>query len=514
MSNNFSNYDFLFNVEKGKKLTQEQLLKNYQDFVKNDKEKANSVFGADFTDMIGDIFEVLNTEKLSKKENKNNEEEYLDDKEIAALRAYFNDNDNDSTISANDLNALNKQISEKIGKKYSTDGATDPEQMYKQALKKANGHIENSSYLLDLSNDIDALNSMIDLRKLNSENIINKYRDEIDQLIKSNLDEKSKDDYEKLKAEADEKQKQISQTEAKIKSNKQKIDEIKQEQLVTESQIAAMLKENKPEASEQIDKGNLLVSSLKSKITDLVSENTKLSSDLIRFTSELDGIKTKMAQMQEKALREDELLKTKISGLEAKIAAEEESCKNDIDGYNSRIKILKSARTYATPKVFKTYKYTGGNVFASHRNDNAISFNELESKGLKYSSSKGQALANDVYSHRAGFTGHCAAYVKKGLRRTGLVNLGSCNGEGVDDAMRASGTSNFIEVKITSREQLRSLPSGCVVVYEKGAAGYNARYGHVEVTMGNGTAVSDGVTHNMRYSENMSVFVPVEPKSA
>ena len=70
--------------------------------------------------------------------------------------------------------------------------------------------------------------------------------------------------------------------------------------------------------------------------------------------------------------------------------------------------------------------------------------------------------------------------------------------------------NNFREIKVNSKEELRNLPAGCIVVYEAGAAGYNAKHGHIEVTLGNGTAASDGITRNMRYSNQMSVFIPVE----
>lgn len=495
MSNNFSNYDFLFKTEQGKKLTKEQLLENYQNLVK--KDKGHSIFKSDISGMIGDIFEELNTQKLSEDDERNGEEEFLDETEINALRTLVDDKDDNSNVSAKDFKKLNDKIIEKISKKYSIDGTSNPENMYKQALKNANGDMRDSSYMLDLSNDINTLTSMKALRQLESENAISQYQSEIDKLIKDSkeLSDKFKAEYEKTQKEAAAKQQQIKDAEAKIKANKQRIAQIKQKQA----------------NAKQHDSQN---SDFKSTIDSLEKENIGLSLNIAKYTVDLKEKQDAMLKMQEEAQSEDNSLKNNIYILKTKIEEEESSCKNDINNYDVQIKALKKAINYAKPRVFRASNNTLEYNLASHQNDNAISFGELEKQGLKYSSSKGQALASDVYSHRVGFTGYCSRYVKNALRRTGLANLGSCNGEGVDNAMRASGNKNFVEVKITSREQLRSLPAGCVVVYEKGAAGYNAKYGHVEVTRGNGTAVSDGVTRNMRYSENMSVFVPVEPKGA
>lgn len=76
-------------------------------------------------------------------------------------------------------------------------------------------------------------------------------------------------------------------------------------------------------------------------------------------------------------------------------------------------------------------------------------------------------------------------------------------------ADKLAQNKNFKEIKVSSQNQLKSLPAGCVVVYGRGAARYNSAHGHIEVTLGDGTAGSDGQTRNMRFAQNMRVFVPV-----
>ena len=52
------------------------------------------------------------------------------------------------------------------------------------------------------------------------------------------------------------------------------------------------------------------------------------------------------------------------------------------------------------------------------------------------------------------------------------------------------------------------LPAGCVLVYDKGVEGYSKRYGHTEITTGDGRAVSDGITKNL-CKKPSAIFIPV-----
>ena len=65
---------------------------------------------------------------------------------------------------------------------------------------------------------------------------------------------------------------------------------------------------------------------------------------------------------------------------------------------------------------------------------------------------------------------------------------------------------NFKEVSAKNID-LSSLPAGCVLVYDRGVSGYSSQYGHTEITLGNGTAASGGITHNIR--QGARVFMPV-----
>ena len=83
----------------------------------------------------------------------------------------------------------------------------------------------------------------------------------------------------------------------------------------------------------------------------------------------------------------------------------------------------------ATTKDYKKgnrYSEVKGSFDASsvnfNKNKDAMSFDEFNSKGIKYSSEKGQKLAKDIASYSVGFTGYCSRHVRQGLQRTGLHN--------------------------------------------------------------------------------------------
>lgn len=143
---------------------------------------------------------------------------------------------------------------------------------------------------------------------------------------------------------------------------------------------------------------------------------------------------------------------------------------------------------------------------ASRANTSSISTNTNlpQLKDAGYDKEKGGALARDVASNAVGFTGYCAKYVRRALDRTGL-GTGE-RGDGYQYASILSRNPNFKEIS-TSNLNLSSLPAGCILVYDRGVSGYSTSAGHVEVTLGNGQAVSDGVTNQIK--NGARVFIPV-----
>lgn len=142
-----------------------------------------------------------------------------------------------------------------------------------------------------------------------------------------------------------------------------------------------------------------------------------------------------------------------------------------------------------------------------HRNDNSVDMQTFASRGIKYSSAKGNKLAKQIANNSVGFTGQCSKYVRTALQQTGMHN-GHTN-SAADMGGVLAKNKNFQEVSPTS-VNLNALPAGCILVYARGAAGYSRKDGHIEVTLGDGRACSDGVTNHLRSTQGMRIFVPVD----
>lgn len=121
-----------------------------------------------------------------------------------------------------------------------------------------------------------------------------------------------------------------------------------------------------------------------------------------------------------------------------------------------------------------------------------------------YNAAKGKKLADTALKNSDGFHKGCARYVSNALEEAGMSNGQRGHGYQMAGILRNNG--NFKEISVDS-QNYKDLPAGCILCYDKGAAGYDIDYGHVEITTGKGTAVSDGITQNIR--KPSAIFVPV-----
>jgi len=126
---------------------------------------------------------------------------------------------------------------------------------------------------------------------------------------------------------------------------------------------------------------------------------------------------------------------------------------------------------------------------------------------INYNSQKANKLALTADKNALGGSiGYCAKYVKNAIKKSGLGAYEFGHAYAVADTLGRN--NNFKEINVSGKD-LKNLPAGCVIVYNKGDAGYNKSYGHVEITLGNGKAASDFVNRNIKSSDKARVFVPV-----
>lgn len=122
-----------------------------------------------------------------------------------------------------------------------------------------------------------------------------------------------------------------------------------------------------------------------------------------------------------------------------------------------------------------------------------------------YNAFKGERLANTALNRSVGWTGFCAAYVKSDIQAAGLGSYKY--GHAYQMPRILKNNPNFKEISPEGVD-VSKLPAGCILVYGKGVEGYNKKYGHTEITTGDGRAVSDGITNNL-YKKPSSIFIPV-----
>ena len=171
---------------------------------------------------------------------------------------------------------------------------------------------------------------------------------------------------------------------------------------------------------------------------------------------------------------------------------------------------------YGTNSAFMNWTAydIGFNMYDTFTKSTASQFNTTQPDNTKnysstlsdYSSEKGERLANDIKRHVKGSpTSKCAKYVSDALERTGLNN-DMPRGDAYQMGSYLRKNRNFIEISAESVDW-KNLPAGCILWYDKCSQDYSCRWGHIEVTLGDGTAASDFI--NSKIKKPDAIFIPV-----
>lgn len=149
---------------------------------------------------------------------------------------------------------------------------------------------------------------------------------------------------------------------------------------------------------------------------------------------------------------------------------------------------------------------TGIKTTTKIESDNIRLSTKVNSSVLKnYNANAGKKLAQIALYGSTGTRGKCAKYVKNAIVRSGLGEYEWGHAYQMTSILR--NNPNFKEISPRS-VNLKDLPAGCVLVYNKGVGGYSKDYGHTEITTGNGSAVSDHVTKKLKQTPS-AIFMPV-----
>ena len=251
---------------------------------------------------------------------------------------------------------------------------------------------------------------------------------------------------------------------------------------------------------------------LQTELNSLLSSAETYEDNQSDIMTEISGLNntvqvadTRMKSITNKITSNDKTTSKKVKKLQDKIESIDKKLELELQEIDLKIEELKQKQK---ENMYKA-GYEGAlyiNSFHSY-NPNAVNFNSLSEKGLKYSSAKGQRLANDIAGHMIGFSGKCSKYVRQSLQRTGLYNGHTAHAYQMANVLAQN--KDFQEISPNDVD-LNSLPPGCILVYDTHTKWYSQTSGHIEVTLGDGTAVSDGRTSHLKKADGMRIFVPVE----
>lgn len=179
---------------------------------------------------------------------------------------------------------------------------------------------------------------------------------------------------------------------------------------------------------------------------------------------------------------------------------------------------------YSNPfKVYETNNNRAINDTQNTQNTQKVTIRSgkiaelLESAGYDSKKAKKSTQAAKKRAREHGWKKQCAKQVRFSLEEANLIPKSNGNGDAYRYIELLSNNKNFREIDVSSltKAELKELSKfdGIVYVYGRGVAGYSRGSGHIEISLGNGTNGSDGITHFIR--RGARVFIPVKtPYSA
>lgn len=434
----------------------------------------------------------------------------IDENEVMAIKSKFQDSNQD-TISENDFRVL---YQEALIKRF---GSGSPAEMFNNAMSGGKDQRE-SNYISQLDGSIENYGNLISSCQQISTDKINDLQKRIQDLTVKAAAKKEIDtaEYERLSEEARNLQTKISTKNIESQKKQRELENAKKEAKRLGEELKELKKD--PETNKvEIEAREFEIGNINTKIVTLTTELSSLNDGIKSDSATLKQVQKSVKDKQNKIIKNDKETAQAIKDLKKQIADEQNNAQEDINSYQRLLQTFQNAREYAVQKISQSKPSSDGPMTFANQS-NAIDQNQLSQYGLKYSKEKGEKLARDMRNHAVGFTTFCSRYVSNGLQRTGLGNERMASAHMMDTAL--DGNKNFKRIQVNSLEELKALPAGCIIVYEANASWnngfrtghYNATHGHIEVTLGDGTAASDGITRNMRYADpsQMSVFIPVE----
>ena len=152
---------------------------------------------------------------------------------------------------------------------------------------------------------------------------------------------------------------------------------------------------------------------------------------------------------------------------------------------------------FSAPTLSSKKSQVGDSYSFTNRNKAKFSIKE-------YNSSAGEKLTRYALSHATKSSGQCARFVKKAIENTGLGRYESGHAYQMPSILRSNP---HVKEVSPSSVNVKDLPAGYIIILDRGMYDYSNKYGHVEITTGDGRGVSDGITKKLQ--QPSAIFVPV-----
>lgn len=153
-------------------------------------------------------------------------------------------------------------------------------------------------------------------------------------------------------------------------------------------------------------------------------------------------------------------------------------------------------------------------VIAQMSNNDKAFDDVLKEKGVEYDAKVGHEVTTYALNKaRNKSDGDCALFVSNAFEKTGN-DIGRGDAHEKNDKIEELASDRFTKIKLDAPDDIRKLPAGSVVVYEKGACDYSETFGHVFIATGNGRGVSDFLEQNPRLTtadfNKVSIYIPTK----
>lgn len=322
-------------------ISKAKFIEEYSRAVQTTNEKVDaSIFGDNTEVIAGGLFDMLNTNKST-----DGKEDVLDLEEINRF-ANLSTADGENNMTEQDMNVLLSEYRKKVKEEYPID---TPEKMYEKATSKTGFNGDSAgTFLTALHFQISDLESLITLREFNSNQLLIKYNNEMNELVQEDgsISTKLKSAHQKETNKQNSLIRQKAQFEAEIKRKEQEITETNNECINLQANID-YAKENDKDSSGYSKE----LSSAQSKLSKLNDNLGALKDKYSKTLSAIDNSNKKLASLKEEMSSQSVELKSKMQEIDRKIELEKNACKQDIENYNLEKTSLESAQAYAVSQI-------------------------------------------------------------------------------------------------------------------------------------------------------------------